>query len=152
MTSLAQRVAAIRDMPLAELAAEYRRLFDREPVLNRRPWLVKRVAWGIQAEELSGLSKKALRRLDALIEDIDVPLTGEPVRAHGTLHRTFERDGLRVGASLTRDYKGRQVVVRVVEGGFEWDGAVYRSLSAVAKAVTGSKWNGRLFFGLKARP
>ena len=53
------------------------------------------------------------------------------------------------GSELCRHYKGRDIVVRVLlDGGFEWEGTVYRSLSAVAKAVTGSHWNGVHFFGL----
>ena len=53
------------------------------------------------------------------------------------------------GTVLTREYKGREVRVRVLEKGFEYEGQPYRSLSAVAKAITGSHWNGRLFFGLR---
>ncbi len=52
------------------------------------------------------------------------------------------------GSVLTRKYRGKGIVVTVLPKGFEWEGTVYRSLSAVAKAVTGSHWNGRLFFGL----
>ena len=53
------------------------------------------------------------------------------------------------GAVLVREYKGREIRVRVLDGGYEYDGHPYRSLSAVVKAITGSHWNGRLFFGLK---
>ena len=49
---------------------------------------------------------------------------------------------------LTRRYKGRTILVRVLPNGFDYEGEIYRSLSAVAKAITGSHWNGRLFFGL----
>jgi hypothetical protein len=55
------------------------------------------------------------------------------------------------GAVLTREYKGRTIQVTVLPSGFDYDGQVYRSLSAVAKAVTGSHWNGHLFFNLTTK-
>ncbi len=66
------------------------------------------------------------------------------IRKHG-------RHDLPVGTVLAREYKGDEIRVQVVENGFEWNGVVFRSLTAVAQAVTGSKWNGRLFFGLTKR-
>lgn len=151
MTSLAQRVAALQDAPLDDLVTEYERLYERPPYLRRRSWLLRRVAWGIQAEALGGLSKDALKRIESLIEEIDVPLTGDPVHAHGTLARARDRDGLRIGNTITRQYQGREFLVRVVPGGFEYEGIVYKSLSAVAKVITGTRWNGRLFFGVANR-
>jgi hypothetical protein len=57
-----------------------------------------------------------------------------------------------IGSELIRQYQGRPIVVRVVEGGFNYDGQLYRSLSAVAYRVTGTRWNGYLFFRLQAEP
>jgi hypothetical protein len=54
-----------------------------------------------------------------------------------------------VGTVLVRQYRGRDIEVRVLTDGFEWEGQVFKSLSAVAKAVTGTQWNGRVFFGVK---
>lgn len=58
---------------------------------------------------------------------------------------------MRPGQMLVREYKGRRLVVRVLDSGFEFNGQPYRSLTAIAKAVTGQHWNGRLFFGLKGK-
>lgn len=64
----------------------------------------------------------------------------------GVLKKPTRKPGPAPGTTITREWHGRRIEVRAVEGGFQWDGAVYKSLSAVAKAVTGAHWNGRLFF------
>ena len=93
----------------------------------------------------------AKRRLEELISEIDLPLgkrersvTGAPCGDSGAAEH-------KVGTVFTRTWRGREVHARRVEGGYESGGVLYRSLSALAKAVTGSHWNGRLFFGLTRR-
>ena len=86
-----------------------------------------------------------------MIADIDLPLD----RLDRTVTTTVNRrspTGPKTGTLLTREYKGQQIRVLVLDDGrFEHDGVVYRSLSAVAKTVTGSHWSGNLFFGLRQR-
>jgi hypothetical protein len=95
------------------------------------------------------LDKAILRRLreqrDGAVDSEDVP----PFAARGP--RTREGVGLKSGALLVRERKGRMERVMVLEEGYAWNGAVYRSLSQVAKAITGTNWNGHRFFGLKPR-
>jgi hypothetical protein len=121
-----------------------------------RSWLVKRIAWRLQALAEGDLSERARQRAAELANDADLRLNpprtavvSEPVadeprvlpyRAGGRLPRP--------GSVLTRPYKGDVVQVKVLEHGFEYQGQVYQSLSAVAKAVTGSHCNGFLFFKL----
>ncbi len=138
-------------MKVPELLTRYEALFGKPPRTKHRAWLWKRIAWKVQERRFGGLSEVAKRRLEELISEIDLPLgerqrtdTGAPCGDSGaTQHK--------VGTVFTRTWRGREVRARRVEGGYESEGVVYRSLSALAKAITGSHWNGRLFFGLTKR-
>jgi len=146
VTDLLAQLAALETTPTDELADQYVGLYDMQPRLRRRRWLIRRIAWALQAREHGGLSTTARARLDELMAEIEVPAAGaarpEPKR---------RSDGLSVGTTLSRTWHGREYLVRVVENGFESDGVVYASLSAVARAITGARWNGRLFFQLTTR-
>ena len=115
--------------------------------MKHRDWLWRRIAWKIQEQRFGGLSGVARRRLDELIAELDLPLG----RAHTVREKIQRRGDPPIGTTLTRMWKGQEVRVTAVDGGWEHEGVVLRSLSAVAKAVTGSHWNGRLFFGLTKR-
>ena len=98
MTSITTRIAALQDAPLDELADEYTRLYDRTLLMRRRrPWLIKRIAWGWQAEEYGGLSPDTQARLDALMAEIDMPLGlghGQHICLGASLARLESRIGL----------------------------------------------------------
>lgn len=142
--TLADQVAALAAMTTAELAAEYERLHGRRPRYRSVPWMRKRIAHQLQVAAYGGLSRAARAVVDELAADIALP----PVPRHAATQAGNE---LRPGTVLHRDFKGQRITVEVTDEGFVWDGNRYRSLSAVAFAVTGSKWNGRLFFNLTAR-
>lgn len=161
--SMAARIRELRAMNVGELAARYREVFGEETRSRNKDWLWKRVAWRIQALEEGDLSERARRRAAELARDADVRVRpprdafertapgGRP--RSGTVPFAPHRD-VRLplpGTTLTREYKGRVLRVTVLDGGFEFEGRVYRSLSAVAREVTGSTWNGFLFFGLTER-
>lgn len=150
MTTIAQQVRDLQDMTVAKLVERYEDLFGKPPRVKNKAFLQRRVAWRIQELEFGGLSDKAKAKLDELIADIDLPLGRQPQRPVRKLRQNSPRPAL-VGTTLVRQWKGQEIRVQVVDHGFEWDGVVYTSLSAVAKAITGSHWNGRLFFGLTKR-
>ncbi len=151
MTEITQEIESLRGMKVPELVVRYCEVFGRKPRSKNREHLWKRIAWTVQERRFGGLSEVAKRRLEELISEIDLPLaerersvTGAPCGDSGaTQHK--------VGTVFTRTWRGREVRARRVEGGYESEGVVYRSLSALAKAITGSHWNGRLFFGLTKR-
>lgn len=143
--SLAAEIAALPKLPAAELVERYRALFGTEPPITRASWLWRRIAWRIQADAYGGLSDEAAARLHALVAEFpDAP----PQRPVAGIRRAGD---LVPGQVLERSYKGRTVRVTVLDGGFEHDGVTYGSLSAVAFAVTGARWNGRLWMGLTTR-
>ena len=151
MKSVEKEIAELREMETPDLVAEYERLFGRPPRCRNREHLWRRCAWRIQEMKFGGLSRVAKARLEELISEIDLPLTERQRTVAGVLKRPPKPGDPSVGTILVREWRGKQIEVRVVEGGFEFEGVVYKTLTAAAKAVTGTHWNGRLFFGLTER-
>jgi len=158
--NMAREVAALKRMTVKELRGRYLGVFGEATRSGNKDWLWKRLAWRIQANLEGDLSERACRRAEELASDADLRLRRPPERPGPSNTATIQtakvdlggRVGeLMPGAVLTRPYKGRMVTVTVLDKGFEHEGQVYRSLSAVAQAVTGSHWNGHYFFGLKGR-
>jgi hypothetical protein len=137
--SVAARLQALKEMDYAALRSEWRRL-HRSPAPSRvaRDLLVLGIAWKIQEQAYGGLGAATKRRL-------------------AELAKTMERDGdvrrnrvarLKPGVKLVREWRGKTHTVIVAEDGFEWNGRTWRSLSSIARAMTGVHWSGPRFFGL----
>ena len=154
--NLATEIAALPRLRVSELRARFAVVFGEPTPSHNKVWLVKRIAWRLQALAEGDLSERARRRAAELVADADVRLSAPPGptatsdRASNTAtFRVLADDRLpRPGTILTRRYKSRTLQVEVLDHGFAYDGQVYRSLSAVAKAVTGSHCSGHFFFGL----
>jgi hypothetical protein len=155
--NVGHEVAALQRLTVKELQAKYAELFGEQTPTKNKPWLVKRVAWRIQALAEGDLSERARRRAAELANDADLRTTlprvqADPAPAERTQTATLRfkpDDRLPLpGTVITRPYKGTTLQVKVLPQGFECDGRVYQSLSAVAKAITGSHCNGYLFFRL----
>jgi Protein of unknown function (DUF2924) len=151
MTDIQSEIQGLRGMERAELIERYTEVFGRSPRIRSREFLWKRIAWKIQEQRYGGLSTIAKARLEELIQGLDLPLDENVRKVTGQLRGKRKPGDPMPGTVLIREWHEQQIRVEVLDGGYEWDGAVYRSLTAVAKAVTGSKWNGRLFFGLSER-
>ena len=136
------RVAALRTMPMPELKAEWRALFETEPPPFNRRHLENRIAYRIQELAYGGLKPETIRRLERLGEELD----GGDRKKRGM---RADRDRPITGTRLLREWQGVEQVVTVTTDGFEWQGRPYKSLSAIARAITGTRWNGWVFFGLK---
>jgi hypothetical protein len=157
--NIAKEVAALRRMTVKELRARYAEVFGEPTNGNHKVWLTRRIAWRLQALAEGDLSERARRRAAELANDADIrmnPPKSPPAEAPEELTQTrtlrFQQDNRLPpsGTILTRKYKGQTLQVKVLPNGFEFEGQVYGSLSAVAKAVTGSHCNGFLFFHLTA--
>ena len=141
-----------------QLRAKYAEVFGEPTNGRHKQWLIKRIAWRMQANVEGDLSERARRRAMELANDADIrmmpPREKKPSTesaAHTRTVATQVQPGtvLMPGTVLTRDYKGRTIRVTVLTDGFEWEGDRYKSLTAVAQAVTGKHWNGFHFFGLR---
>ena len=139
-----EQIAALQNMATAELAAEFERLHGRRPRYRSVPWMQKRIAHALQIAAYGGLCAPARAELDRLAADLHLPAAA-PRRGDERVAQP------RPGNVLQREWRGQQIRVHVTAAGFEWDGREFGSLSAVAFAITGAKWNGRLFFGLTQR-
>lgn len=152
-----QLIAQIEDMSPAELRDRYRDLYGEETRSGNRRWLIRRISWREQAVREGGLTQRAMNRAEELARDEDLrvrpPKTDEPTAGAGlrTIEGPMAKRDPRLpipGTILKRVYQGTEHQVTVLREGFEHQGTVYRSLTAAAFAITGTHWNGMLFFGL----
>ena len=149
---IADEIAELRRLPVADLVVRYEEAFGKPPRVKHREHLWRKVAWKIQEQRFGGLSGAARKKLDELIAGLDVPeLTPRTTRAKVTVGASNSSGEPPVGTVLVRQWNGQEVIVTRTDAGWECDGVVHGSLTAVAKAVTGTHWNGRLFFGLTKR-
>ncbi|MBF0325496.1 MAG: DUF2924 domain-containing protein [Alphaproteobacteria bacterium] len=138
-TAILTQVAELPTLPTPRLKAMWRELTGTEPPPYNRTFLVKRLAYRLQELAFGGLSVKAERRLDDLIEELDGKKKPKAKDMTAPV----------VGTKLIREWQGVMHEVTALADGFEWQGRRYQSLSAVARAITGTRWNGPLFFGLR---
>ncbi len=155
--NITKEVAALEQLTVGQLQQRYVEVFS-EPVRSRhKQYLIRRIAWRLQANAEGGLSERALRRAEELANIADARVTpprvvtGRPKSATEPSASAADRRLPPAGTAITRRYKGRTISVTVLPDGFEYDGELYKSLSAVAKAITGSHMNGFRFFGLEAQ-
>ena len=143
---LENEIAQLRGFDLGNLRARWHTVFRRRaPPHLPRHLLFRILAYRLQADRLGDLDADSRRLLDRIGSE---PLNGID-RLIADLNRS--KTELRLGALLTREWNGRLQRVRVLADGFSWNGNTYRSLSKVAFAITGSRWNGPRFFGLRDR-
>jgi hypothetical protein len=140
LKSIPEIIIELRAMPVSDLVVQYETAFGKPPRNKNREWLWRKVAWKVQEQRYGGLSSLATKRLNELVAEMDLPLTA-PRKATGII----------TGTTLTRSYRGELIEAKRVDNGWAYEGVIYRSLSAVANAVTGSHCNGRAFFGLSKK-
>ena len=141
MTELIARIAVLKTTPTPDLQAQWRELFETEPPRRNRGYLESRIAYRIQELEHGGLAPATVARLEALGDELD--------GGDATVRKRRVDDRPVAGTRLIREYQGIEYCVTVLADGFEYQGRPYKSLSAVARAITGTRWNGPLFFGLR---
>jgi hypothetical protein len=152
--NVGKELAALNRLSVAELRTRYAEVTGEPTRCRHKQYLVRRIIWHMQARVEGGLSERARRRARELAAGSDVRLTaprGKPADGPAKVSaiRISHDDRLPMpGAVIARPYKGETILVRVLPHGFDYEGEVYRSLSAVAKVVTGTHWNGYHFFNL----
>ena len=140
-TQVLARLAALKDMTVRELKAEWAKLFSSDAPNNSRPFLEQRLAYRIQELTWGGPSKPVRQLLDALADEVE----GKKVRRSVI---TDPRNPV-IGTRLVREWDGAEHVITVLKDGFDWQGRRYKSLSSIARDITGTRWNGYRFFGLR---
>jgi hypothetical protein len=137
--SVLAQLAALKTAPSADLKRKWRELFDREPPPYNRRFLESRLAYRIQELTYGGLSEEVIERLEAIADELEGK---RPLRS-SLSNRPI------AGTRLIREWNGVEHCVTVRNSDFEYQGRPYKSLSAIAKHITGTQWNGLIFFGLK---
>lgn len=157
--NLGKELAGLRQMTPAQLRDKYLEVFGEGSRSGHKQWLIKRIAWRLQANDEGGLSDRAKRRALELANDADLRLRAPqlPTTAALSLVQTSVIRRLPgkatklvppVGTLIVREYKGQRLEVLVRENGFEYEGETYKTLSALAKKITGTHTSGYLFFRL----
>src|SRR5262249_43807027 len=140
-SELEDEIARLRDLDLLNLRARWRTLFRRKASEHLPRHLLFRIlAYRLQGERLGDLDQETVRLLDRIASGRNGP---------PTLRKQCPR--LQPGSMLVREWDGSRHQVEVLDKGFAWNGKTYRSLSAVAFALTGTRWSGPRFFGLRGR-
>jgi hypothetical protein len=148
-------IEALRTQKTKALKARYRQLFGEESRSSNHAHLFRRIAWRLQALSEGDLSQRARDRAAELATDADLRLRAprqfwqELDSAGQSRHCRRDPRLPEVGTTLERQYQGRTLYVKVLKDGFQYDGQQYESLSSIASSVTGTRWNGFSFFGLK---
>jgi hypothetical protein len=161
-THIREQIEGLRHMTVGQLKDKYREAFGETSRSGHKQFLFRRIAWRLQANAWGGLSERARRRALEIANDADLR-----IRAPKNFLKQ-ELDGSRTaetsveptqdprlpipGTMLVRRYRGKDIIVRVREDGFEYGGQVHRSLSSAVRAATGTPWNGFAFFGLGGKP
>lgn len=156
--NITKEAARLQKMTVRELRLTYARLFDEQTKAGNKSWLIKRILWRMQCKVEGDISERARKRALELANDADVRLSPPKVTAVEQAHAmatttlpciTPDNRLPPPGTWIAREYKNRSLRVMVLENGFEFEGEVYKSLSAVAKAITGQHCNGFHFFRLR---
>jgi hypothetical protein len=144
-------------MRVGELRERYQEVFGEQTTTAHKQHLVRRIAWRLQVLAEGDLSERAHRRALKIADDrdlrVNVPARVMQLRRAAVKRKPIQPDPRRPrpGSVLSRAFRGQTVEVKVLEDGFEYQGQRYGSLSAVARAATGTRWNGLVFFGLGKR-
>ena len=139
--SVVAQLAALRKMSVVELKQRWEILFGTPAPNNSRSYLEVRLGNRIQELMLGGLSRDTRRVLDLLVKELEGKNTRKAIM-------TDPRKPI-PGTRLLREWDGAEHSVTVLRDGFDWQGRKFKSLSAVARAITGTQWNGYRFFGLR---
>jgi hypothetical protein len=148
-------IMALKEMPLGELEKKYKEVFDgKKAPSNNKVYLWRKIAYRIQELEYGGLSSEVQGKIEEFIHKYD-PVNNKSLRPIANTGSSSKKSRLSrdkrlpiPGTVITKEYKGIALQVKVLESGFEYNNKIYKSLTAIAKEVTGAHWNGYLFFNL----
>jgi len=146
-TKTLKQIAELHTLSVPDLKARWRKLLGTDPPTYQRRFLIKRLAYRVQELTYGGLSDVARQRAAEIIREAGMDEEASIPGRGGTPRRRAEV--AIAGTRLVRVWNGRRYEVTVTLGGFEFEGRPYRSLSAIARVITGTHWNGRRFFGLR---
>jgi len=148
-------ILVLKEASLSELQKRYSELFDgKKAPSNNKTYLWQRIAYRMQELAYGGLPEEARDKAKELAKEYD-PINNKALRPNSDINDVADRHYISrdrrlpiPGTLITKNYKGTDIRVKILDKGFEYNGKVYRTLTAIAKEVTGSHWNGFAFFNL----
>ena len=148
-------IMELKEKSLDELKAKYEGLFPgQQAPSNNKVFLWRKIAYRIQELEYGGIPAESQSKIEQLIQQFD-PINNKALRPNATPENRPKKSGLSrdkrlpiPGTVIIKEYKGIKLEIKVLESGFEYHNKTYKSLTAIAKEVTGAHWNGYLFFNL----
>lgn len=148
--SVLRQVADLQRLTYEELKELWRTLNGGEPPAYNRQYITKRLAYRIQEIAYGGLSEDAHEKMSAVLKRHGYDENGVPARS-GDRRVSCGKGMPVIGSKIVREWNGKRYEVIALRDGFEFEGRKYRSLTAIVKAITGTHWNGRKFFGVAGR-
>ncbi|MGO8753169.1 MAG: DUF2924 domain-containing protein [Thermoguttaceae bacterium] len=136
-TNILAQIAELNRMGMPQLKERWTALFNTDPPAQNRAHMVKCLAYRIQELAYDGLSEETQAQLREIAEGYE------------QASKRNNKNGPVTGTRLLREWNGERHEVTVTRGGYEYRGRPYKSLSAVARTITGTRWNGPAFFGLR---
>lgn len=150
--SILHEIDALRQQSTGKLKVKYREVFGEDTGSNHKQFLIRRIAWRLQANAQGDLPERARRRALALAQDADLRISApQNFPRPASRNQPMSSRDVRLpppGTVIQRPFQGQAVEIEVLAKGFRYQDRVFRSLSAIARHVTGTQWNGFLFFGL----
>lgn len=148
--SVLKQITNLNNLTYEELKVLYVTLHGSEPLAYNRDYIIKRLAYRLQEIAYGGLSERVRKKLDDVLVENGYDENAMPIKKHCGSHKSPKNHPV-IGCTFIREWNGKRYQVTTIADGFEFEGEKYRSLSAIAKVITGSHWNGRAFFGLDKR-
>ncbi|MDD3150657.1 MAG: DUF2924 domain-containing protein [Candidatus Gastranaerophilales bacterium] len=138
----------LQDLSREELIKKWQKLFKNKPPKSaRKEFLIKNLTWQIQVKKYGGYSAQTIKHLEKLANKISKSKSIGDIDIKAV--KIFSKLEIKAGTKLIREYQGKKHEVTALEKGFEYQNNKYKSLSAIANEITGTRWNGKVFFGLK---
>ena len=157
---ICEQVSTLENMTARELRERCHEVFGEQTTAHHKDFLRRKIAWRIQELDEGGLTERAMRRASEIANDADLRMLSPRDRRIAGVAQGRSVTSVVAGARdsrlpipgtlLVRDFQGKRIVAKVLDQGFEYDGRVFKSLSAIAREVTGTRWNGLAFFRLEA--
>lgn len=142
-----EKIEELKQLSRPELIQKWKKLFKtNSPQQARKEFLIKHIAWELQAKKQGGYSARTQKQLDKLADKLANNQEIKEEEINKPCRQSLE---IKAGTKLIREYKGEKHEVIALEKGFEYKNRQYKSLSGIAREITGTQWNGKVFFGVK---
>jgi len=149
------QITALKNASIEELQRKHKELFgNQEATSDNKIYLIRRITYRLQEFEYDGLSEKTQNRLAELINLYD-PINNKAIRPKISMGTDTQKKNIDhdrrlpiPGSVIIKNYRDKKIEVKILENGFEYNGKIYKTLTAIAKEITGGHWNGYLFFNL----